>query len=194
MPIPVIFAVVAISMVLSSWAAQRDLQVPAYLTIAAFASAAAIAYAAFDVSFTPIAALTIACLLIAEVDRRHQLIPDLLTLAVFTLAFVMPFGDDAATRVIGAVALGATFLIIRQTCSVLRGVEALGLGDVKFAAAMGAVLGPIFGFVAVAVAGVATLLVVTARARGGAIAAGAPFGIGLATATATVAILRVVLP
>jgi leader peptidase (prepilin peptidase)/N-methyltransferase len=110
------------------------------------------------------------------------------------LALVMPFGDDIATKLIGATALGATFLLIRQACTAWRGVEALGWGDVKLAAAMGAVLGPIYGFAAVAIAGAATLVVVSVRTRGGAMAVGAPFGIGLATATAAVAIIRAVAP
>lgn len=179
---------------LSAWGARRDLQMPLSLTLAAFVCATAAATLVGSNSLAPIAALVLVCLLIAETDRRHTLIPDMFTLAIFALAFVMPFGDDIATRLIGAVALGGTFLLIRQACSAWRGVDALGWGDLKLATAMGAVLGPTYGFAAVAIAGVATLLAVTIRVRGGAIVVGAPFGIGLATATSVVAILRAGMP
>ncbi len=190
MPDAATFTMLAVAAALSAWAARRDLQLPVWLTIATFAGGSLTTSLAFGPQFAPIGALAISCLLVAEADRRHQLIPDFLTLAVLALAVIMPFGDGGGTRVIGAAALGATFLIIRQAISALRGAEALGWGDVKFATAMGAVLGPIYGFSAVAVAGLATLLVITVRARGGTAAIGAPFGIGLATATAAVAFVR----
>jgi leader peptidase (prepilin peptidase) / N-methyltransferase len=194
MPDTVALAALAIAASLSAWGARRDLQMPLWLTFAAFACATATATLTGGASLAPIAALVLVCLLIAETDRRHNLIPDVFTLALLALAFVMPFGDDIPTRLIGAVALGATFLLIRQACSTWRGVEALGWGDVKLAVVMGAVLGPIYGFAAVAIAGVATLLAVAVRMRGGAILLGAPFGIGLAAATSIMAILRVILP
>ncbi len=190
----VALSVITIAGLLCTWAARRDLQLPGWATAAVYACATIFTVLAIGPTLTPLAGLTVACLLIIETDRRHQLIPDPLTLAVLLLALVAPFGDSAQTRVLGAASLGLSFLLIRQTLTTLRGVEALGWGDVKFAAAMGAMLGPFYGFAAVAVAGAATILVMVARARGGAVALGAPFGIGLAAATAAVAIIRVALP
>lgn len=179
---------------LCAWGGRRDLRLPIWLTLAAHVCVAGAVSIAFGPTFAPLACLTITCLLIIETDRRHQLIPDPLTVAVLVLALVSPFGDSAQIRLLGAVSLGLTFLLIRQTVTAIRGVEALGWGDVKLAVAMGALLGPFYGFAAVAVAGAATLVVMVTGARGGAVALGAPFGIGLAAATAAVAIIRAALP
>lgn len=194
MPSTIALIALAIAAALSAIGARRDLQLPVWQTIAAFVAITAAATLALGPAFAPVAGLLIVCVLIAETDRRHHLIPDLFTLAILTLAFAGPFGDDALTQLIGAATLGVTFFVIRQACTAWRGAEALGWGDVKLAAAMGAVLGPIHGFAAVAIAGAATLLVVSIRQRNGAIAIGAPFGIGLAAATVAVALLRAIAP
>lgn len=191
MPATASIAVMCVSALLCAWGARRDLQAPIWATLAAFAAAIAGTSWAFGGAYAPLAALVITCALIVETDRRHHLIPDVFTLSVLALGLVMPFGDAPTTQMLGAAALGGTFLLIRQVGTAWRGMEALGWGDVKLAAAMGAVLGPIHGFGAVAIAGVATLLTVAIRGRAdGAIALGAPFGIGLAAATAAVAVIR----
>jgi leader peptidase (prepilin peptidase)/N-methyltransferase len=194
MPDALALAAMTLAAALCAWGARRDLQAPIWQTLAIFACVMAVAAFTGSGRIAPIAALILVCLLVAETDRRHTLIPDVFTLAVLALAPFMPFGDGFAMQLIGAAALGGTFLIIRQACSAWRGVEALGWGDVKFAAAMGAVLGPIHGFAAVGIAGAGTLVVVAARQRGGAVVLGAPFGIGLASATAVVAIVRAIAP
>lgn len=194
MPDTVAIAAMTLAAALCAWGARRDLQLPIWQTLAAFACLITLTALTSASSFAPITALALVCLLIAETDRRHTLIPDAFTLAALALAPFMPFGDSFAMQLIGAAALGGTFLIIRQACSAWRGVEALGWGDVKFAAVMGAVLGPIYGFAAVGIAGVGTLAVVAARQRGGAAVLGAPFGIGLSSATAVVAIVRALAP
>lgn len=193
MPSDVAIAVMTTAALLCAWGARRDLQLPVWATLAAHAGAIACVSLLFGPAFAPLACLAITCLLIIETDRRHHLIPDTFTLALLALAFVAPFGDSVQTQLLGAGSLGLTFLLIRQTLTAIRGVEALGWGDVKLAAAMGALLGPFYGFAAVAVAGAATLLVLVARVGGGAVALGAPFGIGLAAATATTAIVRAAL-
>lgn len=192
MPSTASIAVMCVSALLCAWGAWRDLQAPIWATLAVIAAVVAVTASAFGSIYAPLASLAITCALIVEADRRHHLIPDALTLSVLALALAMPFGDPPTTQMLGAAALGATFLIIRQACSAWRGVEALGWGDVKLAATMGAALGPMHGFSAVAIAGVATLLTVVIRGRDGTIALGAPFGIGLAAATAIVAIIRTV--
>lgn len=194
MPSAFTLVVLLIALALTATAAKRDLRLPYLLTLAAFVSSTYAAALIFGPTAAPVGALCVVCALIAETDRRHTLIPDLMTLTVLALSLTMPFGDGPVLQALGAALLGGVFLAIRQACSAWRGVDALGWGDVKLAGAMGAVLGPTFGFAAVAFAGLATLTVLAARARGGAVATGAPFGIGLAAATAAVAITRLVLP
>lgn len=177
---------------LCAWGARRDLQAPVWLTLTIFALAIAAVSLTAGPTFGPLAALLLTCALIVETDRRHHLILDVFVLALLALALTLPFGDDTTTRLLGSTALGATFLLIRQAGSAWRGMEALGWGDVKLAAAMGAVLGPIHGFAAVAIAGAATLLIVAVRARDNTAVLGAPFGIGLAAATASMALLRAI--
>lgn len=173
-------------------AARRELAAtPLAIMIGASAVSAATALLVSfaDVGFgvgAALALLALTCVLIAETDRRHHLIPDSLVAAVIVLAFVAPSSLAAIERVGAAALLGGMFFLVRKIGAGLRGAEVLGLGDVKLAAAMGAFLGLQPALVAVAAAGVATLLVVSlrsdARAR-----AGAPFGIGLSTALAVVA-------
>ena len=183
---------IAVAIVLCARGARRDLGVPMWLTVVAFGAASWATVLVAGAAYAPLAVLMLACVLILETDRRSQIIPDVFTASILALSFVMPFGDDVATRFIGALVLGAMFLVIRQACTTWRGVEALGWGDVKLAAAMGAVLGPSHGFAAVAIAGAATLLTVAVRMRGGAVVVGAPFGIGLAAATIAVSLARAV--
>lgn len=195
MPSAAAIAAMTIAALLCAAGARRDLQLPLWATLAAHVCAIGFVSFFLESTLAPLACHAITCLLIIETDRRHQLIPDTFTLAILAIAFVAPFGDSVQTRIFGATGLGLTFLLIRQTLTAMRGVEALGWGDVKLAVAMGAVLGPFYGFAAVAIAGAATLMVMVARARGaGVVALGAPFGIGLAAATAAVAIIRAALP
>jgi prepilin signal peptidase PulO-like enzyme (type II secretory pathway) len=185
---------VALAALLCAWGARRDLRLPIAVTLGGFALAALSVSAVAGIAFAPIAALVLVCLFIAETDRRHHLIPDPMTLALLALALAMPFDDGALVQAFGGLCLGALFLTIRQICNSWRGGDTLGLGDVKLAGAMGAVLGPTHGFIAVAIAGMATIAVVAVRSRGEAAVAGAPFGIGLAAATAAVALIRVLSP
>jgi leader peptidase (prepilin peptidase)/N-methyltransferase len=88
--------------------------------------------------------------LITWIDRRHFIIPDMLSLPAIAIgllasAIIAPYGDwsGAVTEgLAGAVIGGGTLLLVRATYFRLRGIEGLGLGDVKLAAAAGAWLGP----------------------------------------------------
>ncbi len=197
-------AVVAGVLLLSAFASQRDLGIglktalPA-LTVAVCVPCALLIVTGMD--WRPalaLAVLLIVCGLIAEIDRRSLIIPDLLVLAVVSLALVSAFSPPWDQRVAGAALLGGLFLVVRSAFYHTGRPDALGLGDVKLAAAMGAMVGPQHGLIAVAIAGVATLcgmLWPLVRGAPGATTAlsgaSAPFGIGLAAALFAVSALRV---
>lgn len=182
---------------LAAIVASRELRWPIWLTLAIACSclAAAVVVAGWLHVAIPSAlllgALLLCCLAIAEIDRRSYIIPDLLTLAIFLLSFGAPTPASWEDRVLGAGLLGLLFYSVHAGFSAPDGRPALGLGDVKLAAAMGAVLGLELGLVAVAIAGVSTLLVMSAGAvRQGLNSArtqAAPFGVGLSTALMLVA-------
>lgn len=142
--------------------------------------------------------LLIACCLIAEIDRRSMIIPDLLVVAVALLSLVAPFSPPWDEKLIGAALLGGLFLLVRVAFHLSGKPHALGLGDVKLATAMGAMLGAQDGLTAVAIAGVATLCGmlwrVVRKLPGTAVAlsgATTPFGIGLAAALSAVSAFRI---
>jgi leader peptidase (prepilin peptidase) / N-methyltransferase len=196
-----VLALVGAAMLLAALAARRDLAVPLGLGLPLLLAAVSALGGAFAALGAPwshaaiIAALIANCALIAEIDRRAHLIADPLVLAIAMLALAAPFGDGLAAQTLGALLLGALFYAVRRGFAAAGKPEALGLGDVKLAAAMGAFVGPSHALLAVAIAGAATIAVValpSARvgAPHGLVAAGAPFGVGLAAALAAVAALR----
>lgn len=116
--------------------------------------------------------------LIVEVDRRFHIIPNVLVAAIFLVAVANPFEEPPMGQVLGCLLVGGLFLGVRLGFALRRKPDALGLGDVKLAAAMGALLGASDALLAVAIAGVATSATVLVRGR----TSGAPFGVGLAAA------------
>jgi leader peptidase (prepilin peptidase)/N-methyltransferase len=103
----------------------------------------------------PVPAAFTACLffgmaLITVADFRHFIIPDILSLPAIPLglaanALVLQAGDWRAglsDGLTGALLGGGAFYLLRTVYSRLRGIEGLGLGDVKLAAVAGAWLGP----------------------------------------------------
>ncbi len=88
--------------------------------------------------------------LITLADLRHFIIPDVLSLPAIPIglvasALVHPDGDWRAgvtSGLAGAAIGGGTFFLLRAAYFCIRGIEGLGLGDVKLAAAAGAWLGP----------------------------------------------------
>lgn len=133
-----------------------------------------------------IAALAILCAAIVETDARLNLIPDTLVAPLFVIALVMPNALPLADKVVSALLLGLLFLAVRQCYEFWRKQEGLGLGDVKLAMAMGAVLGAERALIAVAAAAVITAGYVLWRMPKD---DGAPFGVGLASATAAAALV-----
>jgi len=88
--------------------------------------------------------LALLCVAIAVVDRRRFIIPDTLNAAavISGLAVSALTADDAVGGLVGAAARAAVmfvaFIAFRFAFRRLRGVEGMGLGDVKLAAAVGA--------------------------------------------------------
>ena len=85
--------------------------------------------------------LCLLCAILAWIDIRHGIIPDWLNLSIASLGLWKAlmtggpsFGLEAACQ--GA-AIGAIFWLLRRLYFAFRGVEGLGLGDVKFLAAAG---------------------------------------------------------
>ena len=122
--------------------------------------------------------LLAACLTATMViDARWLIIPDLHVVLLMILALIGPLAPGVVTAALGGV-LGARLLwTVRALFQRLRGIEAMGLGDVKLMAALGALAGPLHVLwitVAASTLGVAWGLV---RSRGRLAAAPpAPFG------------------
>lgn len=103
----------------------------------------------------PVAALATGLLallmaLITLIDLKHFIIPDALSFPAVPLGAVANIavfhGDDwlagLTESALGAVLAAGSFFLLRALWFRLRGIEALGLGDVKLAAVAGAWLGP----------------------------------------------------
>jgi leader peptidase (prepilin peptidase)/N-methyltransferase len=77
------------------------------------------------------------------IDLRHHMLPNVITLpgivAGFALSFVLPPGWVAS--LIGLLAGGGVLFAIAEAYYRLRGIEGLGMGDVKMLAMIGAFLG-----------------------------------------------------
>jgi leader peptidase (prepilin peptidase) / N-methyltransferase len=103
----------------------------------------------------PFALLCALCAVIAWIDIRHGIIPDWLNLAIAVLGLLRIFlaGDtsDAAMALGEGVIIGAVFWLLRRLYFAFRGIQGLGLGDVKFLGAAGIWVG---------VAGIPMLLLV----------------------------------
>jgi leader peptidase (prepilin peptidase)/N-methyltransferase len=103
----------------------------------------------------PFALLCALCAAIAWIDIRHGIIPDWLNLAIAVLGLLRIFlaGDtsDAAMALGEGVIIGAVFWLLRRLYFAFRGIQGLGLGDVKFLSAAGIWVG---------VAGIPMLLLV----------------------------------
>ena len=145
-------------------------------------------------SFAISAAFTLAMIVLFFTDWDHQLLPDAVTLTGFALgvavAWFNPFlGPERGTSrlwtalagaAVGAGALWAVGAIYGR----LRGVEAMGMGDVKMMAMVGAFAGPVGVLVTIFAAStsgaIAGLLLIPLR--GGSLQDKLPFGCFLAPA------------
>ena len=92
--------------------------------------------------------LLTAMLLITVIDSRQFLIPDALSLPAIAIGLAYSVGassgavEDIVLERLSAVAIaGGIFYGLRRVYMLMRGVEGLGLGDVKLAMAAGAWVG-----------------------------------------------------
>jgi leader peptidase (prepilin peptidase)/N-methyltransferase len=140
-------------------------------------------------------AVVAVCSAVAVIDARTYLIPDILVLWLGALALLAPFASAPQTQLIEGALVGGLFWLVRAGYFLLRGREGLGLGDVKFAAVMGALLGYQAALLAVAIATASTAAWLLTRRQAAAPddqgdpavrPAVAPLGVGLGLATAAI--------
>jgi leader peptidase (prepilin peptidase)/N-methyltransferase len=90
-------------------------------------------------------AFATALLVLAAIDLEHQLLPDLITLPGILLGIALSFAPASPVppleSVVAAVGGYVAFMCVATIWKRLRGIEALGQGDWKFAAMLGAFLG-----------------------------------------------------
>ncbi len=132
--------------------------------------------------------LLLACALIVlfEIDREHQILPDAITLPGIGLglAFAIWLPPGLASAALGVLAGGGVLFAIGEIWSRLRKVEAMGFGDVKMLAMIGAFLGLkliVVTFVLASYLGGLAGIVLIASRRGGMMSK-VPFGTFLAVA------------
>jgi leader peptidase (prepilin peptidase) / N-methyltransferase len=115
--------------------------------IVEIATAAAFALDVLAFGMTPLLAVRVlfACILIVlfEIDLEHQLLPNVITLPgiVVGLACSLFLPPGIVMSLAGAVAGGGILWLMIEIWLRLRGVEAMGFGDVKMLAMVGAFLG-----------------------------------------------------
>ncbi|KLN61069.1 hypothetical protein WH96_11280 [Kiloniella spongiae] len=107
-------------------------------------------------------------LVLSAIDIEHMYLPDVLLypLTLGGLGFVWWWQPEAFIHhIIGAVIGGLSFFLIRWSYTRLRGCEGLGLGDVKFACAIGAWVGWMGLASVILIAAVSALLFYLIRKR-----------------------------
>ena len=119
-----------------------------------------------------------ACLTaMAAIDARWLVIPDLHVILLMVLALIGPLAPGIGATILGAILGSGLLWVVRALFLRLKGIEAMGLGDVKLMAAVGALVGPfrvLWIIVAASILGVVWGLI---RSRGRLAAAPpAPFG------------------
>src|SRR5205085_1493423 len=111
------------------------------LTAALFA--AIVAHFGFGVTTAFRLFFAAAMVAVVFIDLDHQIIPDWITLPGFALGMVASFFGPPGWRgaLIGALVGGGSLFLIGWIWEKLRGVEAMGMGDVKLLLMVGAFTG-----------------------------------------------------
>jgi leader peptidase (prepilin peptidase)/N-methyltransferase len=129
-----------------------------------------------------------ACALIVlfVIDLRHKILPDVITLPGIALGLACSLFDGVGivSSLAGAAAGAGILWLLAELWLRLRGIEAMGFGDVKMLAMIGAVLGfdlVILTFILASLVGGVVGAVLIATRRGG-MASEVPFGTMLAAA------------
>ena len=127
-----------------------------------------------------------AMVVLFSIDLEHQILPDVITLPgiVIGLAVSAFLPPGLTSAFLGALVGGGVLFVIGEAWYRLRGIEAMGFGDVKMLAMIGALLGlklVILTFVVSSFIGgiVGAILIVTRR---GSLASKVPFGTFIAIA------------
>jgi leader peptidase (prepilin peptidase)/N-methyltransferase len=111
------------------------------LTGAAFA----VHYLVFDLDLLLIPRLIFACglIVLAFIDLRHRILPNPITLGGTVLGFVFSFFFPPGwlPSLVGILIGGGVLFAVGEVYMRLRGIEGMGMGDVKMLAMIGAFLG-----------------------------------------------------
>ena len=121
-----------------------------------------------------------ALLVLFVIDLQHRILPNVITLPGIVVGFVLSLWlpPGWAASLVGALAGGGVLFAIAESYFRFRGIEGLGMGDVKMLAMIGAFLGWQLVFVTLVLASLAGSIVgvaMIASGRGG-MKAALPFG------------------
>jgi leader peptidase (prepilin peptidase)/N-methyltransferase len=121
---------------------------------------------------------------IVAADLRFLIIPDIYSAALAVLGLVGPLSPGWVQALIGATVCGGLLAAVAWAFHRQTQVEGMGLGDVKLAAASGALLGPEMGLWAIAASAIVAALIGLAwrRLRRGEGPLMIPYGAALALA------------
>lgn len=138
--------------------------------------------------------LVSACLALLAIDAEFQILPDAITLSGIAVGLALslaPGPPSPAAALAGAALGGGALFLLGWVWEKLRGVEAMGFGDVKMLGMIGAFLGP-WGvlltvlFASVTGAAIGVLLIALRR---GSLRMALPFGVFLALGAIAVVFL-----
>jgi len=129
--------------------------------------------------------LASACLALLFIDAEFQILPDAITLTGIAGGIALSFFSATRTplaSLAGALLGAGVLFLLGYAWEKLRGMEGMGLGDVKMLGMIGAFLGPWGTLVAVLLASVAGSVIGLAwiALRGGTLKMRLPFGVFLA--------------